>query len=239
MHRAVEKLICHINHKIHILESRGSTFDEQCYPINGISYVEVRAVLLDSSIKITGVTDKGVFASSIVHFNSINDYLFAPILKKIRNPDLDSNSVASAEELEKFDPWTEQSFKFMNYARRSLLGRDRVICSILQPEIWVTGMKILGRTFYKTISPTHASILTSRELIMIREEARYRGDAKYGGIWGYIPLNKIRSMSICERDDNLLSLSIQLPENTFFEFLFLDSMRKEVDHLLSLAREVI
>ena len=42
---------------------------------------EVRTFLLDSSIKIAGVTQHGVAASTSLKFNAVTDYLFTPILQ--------------------------------------------------------------------------------------------------------------------------------------------------------------
>ena len=77
------------------------------------------------------------------------------------------------------------------------------------------------------------SILTDRELIFIREDATQRKDDRYGGFWDYIPLRKIKTLSISERDDKLLVLTVQLPENTEFEILFQDSAKEEIDQLLN------
>jgi hypothetical protein len=108
----------------------------------------------------------------------------------------------------------------MNFAKHSLLAGERVIYSILQPEIRKTMLTVPGRTLYKTVSPTHMSILTDRELILIREDAVRRKEDRYGGIWDYIPLSKIVSLSVSENADDLLVLAVKLPAHTGFEFLF-------------------
>ena len=67
---------------------------------------------------------------------------------------------------------------------------------------------------------------------MIREEAIQGRKDKYGGTWDYIPLNKITALTLSAKDDNLLALSIQLPENECLEYLFKVSMKAELDQLL-------
>jgi hypothetical protein len=232
IYRSAEKLVCEFESEIHILEKRGNSIVDQCFPITDISCMEVRAVLLDSSIKITGVTGKGEPATSTVQFNSVTDYLFTPIMKKIRKADASSNVNALRAEMEKFDKWQKSNFKFMNYARNSLLGGERVIHSILQPEIRTDGIKVFGITYYKTISPAHAGILTDRELIMISEEVRHAGDDRYGGMWEYIPLNKISGLFVHDVSDNMLSLLIQLPHEIHLEFLYQISAREDLNKLL-------
>src|SRR3972149_1173256 len=63
LHRATEKLVCDLDDQICILERHGGTCEAHHYPLEGISCVEVRTFLLDSSIKTTGVTGHGVAAS--------------------------------------------------------------------------------------------------------------------------------------------------------------------------------
>ncbi len=242
--RTTEKLVCDFGHEIDVVKRTGKTFEAQCYPLEGISYVELRTILLDSRIKISGVTKQGVPASSTFRFNSVTDHLFTPILERIRLAALDSadakesKDAARRSELEVFDQWVRLSYKFMNYARRSVLRGDKVVQAILQPEIRVRVFTVLGRTHYRRISPTHATILTDRELIIIREDARQRADTRYSGIWDYIPLTKIETLSLSEKGNNLLVLSVQLPESERFELLFQASAKPDVDQLLARHREL-
>jgi len=232
IHRTTEKLICDLGRQICVLERKGNAFEAQCYPIEGISYVEVRTVLLDSNFKICGVTSHGVAASSMLRFNTVTDYLFTPFLEKIRLGGADSKGAPPGLKSEEFGDWVRLNYKFMNLARHSLLGGDRVIHAVLQPEIRAHVLTVLGRTYYRVISPTHAAILTDRELIMIREEAWRGGNDRYGGIWDYMPLNKIVALSLSEKDGDLLALSVQLPEGEHLECLFQAAAKQEVDQLL-------
>jgi hypothetical protein len=236
IHRTTEKLICDTGSEINILERRGDIFEATCYPVEGISYVEVRTILLDSSIKVSGFTKPGNPASTTFRFNSVTDYLFTPILETIRQASVGSKGQVQDSELEKFDRWARLNFKFMNYARRSLLGGEKVIHTLLQPEIRARELTFLGMRFYRVVSPAHVSILTDRELIMIREEKLHSGAARYGGIWDYIPLRKIVSLSLEEKKDHLLELSIQMPAGEHLEYLFQSSAKEELDKLLAQFR---
>ena len=82
------------------------------------------------------------------------------------------------------------------------------------------------------------SILTDRELIVIREDITRRKDDRYGGIWDYIPLIKILSLTLKVKDRNLLVLTIQLPENTCLELLFQVSAKGELNQLLNQFKEL-
>jgi hypothetical protein len=234
IHRTSEKLVCDLGGEIAVLERNGSAFEAQCYPLERISYVQVTSILLDSRIKITGITDRGVPASITLRFNSVSDYLLAPILDRMRRG---AQEAALSPDLEQFDGWARLSFKFMNYAKGSILGGEKVIHSVLQPEVRVSRIRILGKTFYRTVSPTLAVILTDRELIAIREDIRQHGGNRYGGIWDYIPLDKIASFSLSEVDAGLLRLSIDLPKSAQLEYLVQAAKRKEIDPLLEELRE--
>jgi hypothetical protein len=120
----------------------------------------------------------------------------------------------------------------MNYAKHSILAGEKVIRFILQPEIQRKILTILGKTYYKKIHPTRMVILTDRELIIIQEEKAQMEIGKYGGTWIYIPLSKIEKLSANIRDDNLLTLSIQLPGFASFEVPFQTAVKDEVDELL-------
>jgi len=238
LHRTPEKLIADLGSEIDILERGQEAFETLCFPVDGISYVEYRTILLDSRFQISGITRQGVPAASTLRFNSVTDYLFDPILETIRLADVGPRQPVDSSELGKFDRWVRLNYKFMNFARRSLLGGEKVLHAILQPEIRAGELSVFGRTYYRSIAPTLACILTDRELIVIRETERKRGEAKYGGIWDYIPLRKIATLSLDERGGDLLALSVGLPAGAYLKFLFQASARHEIDHLLKVFGEL-
>jgi hypothetical protein len=81
--------------------------------------------------------------------------------------------------------------------------------------------------------------LTDRELILIREEARQGREDRYGGIWDYIPLQKIVKMSLREKGNDLLALSIQLPEGDSLECVYKASAGQEISRFLEQYQELI
>jgi hypothetical protein len=134
----------------------------------------------------------------------------------------------------------------MSYAKRSLLSGERVVHFILQPEVRVEVLRLLGSSFFRTLCTPHLSILTNRELILIQDGdgkrwgrsaisggTRY-GGVRYGGVWNYIPLDKITSISTAATENDLLTMSIHLSgDDDAIESLFSVSNRGEVDTLLS------
>lgn len=231
--RENEKLILGLDSKIYVLERVRDKLTSTCYPLDGINYVEVGTILLKSWIRISGVADNGALTSSTLRFNAVTDYLFTPILSKMRPAstpgDTDQNS-----ERAKFDYLVHLNFKFMNYARRSLVPGEKVIHTILQPEICATILTLFGRSLFRTISAAHLDILTDKELIMIRDKNNIgRSDnTRYGGIWNYIPLDRIMSVSLTPSKNNLLVLSIHLPQDDHIDSLFSVSNQQEVELFL-------
>jgi hypothetical protein len=135
MFKSTEKLVCDLDDEIVVLERYGDKFDAQRYSIEGIAYFEIRNILLDCRIKLCGLNSSDSNISTTLKFNSVTDYLFEPILKKIRLARVGAQSAERNSEAEKFDHLMKMNFKFMNYARSSILAGDKVVYFILQPEI--------------------------------------------------------------------------------------------------------
>jgi len=232
--RENEKLIFSLDNKVYVLERIKDKLSVTCYPLEDISTIEVGAILLDSWIKISGVASNGVLTSSTLRFNTVTDFLFTPILGKIRPTSTPGDTDQSSERA-KFDYLMPLNFKFMNYARHSLVPGEKVIHTVLQPEIRAKLLTLFGRSLSRTISTAHLSILTDRELIMIRDEktGRWGDKTKYGGVWNYIPLDKITSISLTPEKGDLLVLSIHLPQNDHIDSLFSASNKQEVELFLS------
>ena len=228
LHPTTEKLICDFVHEIHVLERIGNSYEDHCYPVEKISYIGSQTILLDAYIKICGSTKDGKAGCSTVRFNAVTDTLFEPLLARMRQGEGD----AAHSELEKFDRWAQVNYKFMMCARCSLLGSERVIQAHLQPAIRVPRFSLLGRTFYRTISSTHAIILTDREIISIQE------DSWSGSIWEYLPLHNIVTLSLSVRNNGLLALCIQLPGNIQLENLFEDSAKRDLDEFLEIYQRL-
>ena len=164
----------------------------------------------------------------------MTDYLLAPIIEKIRPATGDLGDADRSLELAKFDYLARLNFKFMSYGRHSILPGEKVIHTVLQPEIREKIFTALGWSFSRIISTAHISILTDRELILIRDEeqSQWSRDARYGGTRSYIPLNKITSVSLTRREHDLLALSIHLPGNDPIVSLFSTSNERELDLFL-------
>ncbi len=234
-YETTQKLVCMRAADICILEASGAGYALACYPFAEISYVEVCTVLLDSVFKVVGVTRQGERVESSFRYNTVSGDLFEPILTRIRLETANIGDTVRRSQVNKFDNWAKLNFKFMHYARRSVLAGERVLSAILQPEIRVCASWVMDKTHQSVVCMPHATILTDRELIVIREEQRGVTD-KYGGLWNYIPLDKINALSLGQWEDDLLMLTIDLPGEESLAYLFqpvLDPhLRKLLDKFL-------
>ncbi|MBE7555710.1 MAG: hypothetical protein HS126_32065 [Anaerolineales bacterium] len=240
INREKEKLVCYLDGKIHILEEVTGILTCTGYAIKDVSYVETGKVLLQSWVKLSGLADRGLPNTAVFKFNTVTEHLFAPLVEKIRPAAGCSQGIDPALERSKFNFLGRANLKLMNYARRSILPGEQVITSLLQPEIRAKVLTLFNKTFYHTISPAHLSILTDRELILIKEDPEKGPDngPRYGGIWTYIPLNKITAVSLGERDPNTLTLSIYLPENDEVSSIFARANRPELEQFVSRLEEM-
>jgi hypothetical protein len=175
------------------------------------------------------VAGQGVPASVTIKCNSVTDYLLTPILERIRLGSFYSSGTISPSELEKFDYLAEPYYKFMCYARHSLLAGESIVQSIFQPEIRANLFASLGKSYGRALSPAHLLILTDRECIWIRDDDCREDEAKHGCIWDYIPLNKIEALSLGRKNDRLLSLTIQLPADERLEMIFHTSAQEQLE----------
>jgi hypothetical protein len=226
-----EKLVCDFGTEIYVLEKIGDSFESHCYPLDAISHVEVRSMLLYYHLRICAVIGQEFPASVTIKCNSVTAHLLTPILERIRLGNFKSNGTISPTELEKFDYLAEPYYKFMSYARHSLLAGEIIIQSIFQPEIRANIFAKLGKSYWQASSPAHLLILTDRECIWIRDDECREEEAKHGCIWDYIPLNKIEKVSLHRKNERLLSLTIQLPANERLEMIFPISAQEKLEQV--------
>lgn len=234
MDREPEKLVSYLDGKIYVWEEATGGLNCTGYAVKDISYVEVGKALLQAWVKISGLADSGRPSTAEFKFNTTTDYLFAPIVNKLRSapdvsPEIDPNL-----ERAKFNGLTPTNLKLTNYAKRSLLRDETVEAIILQPEIRNKVLGLFGNAFFGTVSLAHLSLLTDRELILIQDGTgqRWGGDIRYGGVSYYIPLDKISAITLTGPADGLLTMSVHLPESDDLTALFSVSNQQQLDNFL-------
>lgn len=194
--------------------------------------VEWGTVLLDSWIRFLGQRERGP-ASIRVDFNTASRDLFLPVLEEYRRKHYEGSEDACDHDPAPFDGLNRIDFKFMNYARQTLRPGVEVRHHCLQGAV---SNKILG--VFETLKiPASMLIATQKELIVIRE-----GDGevvgRYGGIWDYVLLDRIRRIRIqrpAARD--VLQLEIQLPGDSSLACEYLPEKEREIRDFVDAVRK--
>lgn len=247
LRKVPEKLICEINQTIYVVEIENGKIAATGFPTDQIFELQAGTVLLASWITIKGRSVDNAQLSATLAFNTTTLVFFTPLLNKIRGFPTQVDESALIEQLDKFDYLIKRSFKFMNYARRSLGGGEVVIDSLWQPEIQEPILSLFGKQFNRTVSPQHLAILTDKELILISEDIRVSKNeqGKYGGIWRYLPLKYLSAVSV-EKVNDLWKMKILLPNAESIELLFeptcegeAKQLCQEIQHLSTQSEGVI
>ncbi|MBL8103554.1 MAG: hypothetical protein JNM02_13555 [Anaerolineales bacterium] len=220
--KTTEKLICDTDDALYVFEKNGGQVDLTCYAYREVFSLEMGIILLESWLIIRGKTDKGQPTVSTIEINTTSKRYFEPILNKLRPAFESMDKLQFAAEKEKFNRLSTVDFKFMNYGRESLVPGETVVRFLLQSEIRQPLFTIFGKTFDKTLAFAHIAILTDQELILIEDAGSGRESRakSYGGIWQYIPLRTIDSVSLSEITNGRVTLSIQCRPERRLPILF-------------------
>lgn len=241
--KATPKLICLLDDKLALIEKVGREIVTSVFFFPDITYIETGTMLLYSWLKIVGVTEKGP-TTSLIEFNSVVEPLFRPLAEGMRlaMSRLNPAEAPSAHEQEqqKFNVYQSSNYKFMNFAKRSLMKGESVVAQILQPDIH---LKYL-RHFTRLAVGNHLTILTDREVIIIKdaESIRLRNQTRYGGIWSYIPLEKITDVTLFKQKatdsgrkkpgDDLVGFKLSLKDGVILELRFDPNQTDSLEQLI-------
>jgi hypothetical protein len=239
--KTTEKLICDAEDAIQILERTGSQVSLKSYPYQTVRTLEVGSVLLYSWITINGLTSEGITSSTILEFNTTSARYFTMFMDKIRPASQGVDEAKFSREKDKFDYLSPLNFKFMNFGRESLVPGETILQVVLQPEIREPAWALLGWTFYRTITPAHLTILTDKELILIRasDHGKEIKGPHYGGVWQYIPLRSITSCALAEPANGRLTISLSLAPDEPIKKIFAASSQPELEQLRAKIQSLI
>lgn len=119
----------------------------------------------------------------------------------------------------------------MNYSREAILPGERVLSTVYQLQIIIKSFRV----FNKIISLSHILIQTDKELILIEDEnsEKKSNSARYGGVWSYIPLKKIKGITVETYDKrDFFTLNIHLQGDTTIHMFFIESKKAEIDTMI-------
>lgn len=240
--RTSEKLLCALDNTFYVLERAGDEIVTTAYPYQNICFLEMGKILLYSWLTVSGMTREGIAASSTIEFNTATVEYFEPFLAEMRPASTDAGEDQLQFEKDKFSDLESADFKFMNYARDSLVHGETVIHAVWQPKIRRQVLSLFGLPIYKTVSLAHLALLTDKEVIFIADDKRgsERRGVRHGGIWQYIPLRHIVSVSVAQRAGNLLTLSLTLSNSEQRpEKIFAASQKQEVAQFKNELEELL
>ena len=230
--RTTERLICDTPEAVHIFEKNGQQVNSLSYLYKNVYSVEDGNILLDSWLTISGQTQTGENRVTTLYFNTTSKHHFEGILHKLRGFLQEADASSLAAQKDKFNSLSGRSFKFMNYGRESLLPDETVQGFIHQPGIKNPFFTIFGMTFYKPASLAHMAVRTDRELILIQEtgDDKEMSPARYGGIWQYIPLHCVDSVTVEDTAEDRVKLLIRCQPDAVIEKVFDHSNLVELEN---------
>lgn len=248
LRRENEKLVFLHAGRLHILEQTPAGLRPLVFPLAEINLIEVGVILLKSWVRVSGLVDGQLISHTLKH-NSVTQYLFDPLIAQIRlglsvsqpNQSPSGSDSPSPPDLRRekarFDSLQPRSFKFANYGRSSLRPGERLVDYLWQPEMRRPRFTLLGRPLaMRTIQTAHLCILTTSELILIRDDPQSLlgwDHSRYGGVWDYLPLRRLRPAGLEERPDGL-ALVLQLPGDERIEVLFSSENRQAAERFYAL-----
>lgn len=199
-----EKLLFWQDTKLHVLERGVDQINLTVFPREQIEMIECGSILLYSWLSIFGKTAEGEERTETIVYNTSTLRHIQPFVDQIRS--LPAQSARMKQRA--FDELEKENFKFANFARKSLKDDEKVLAYLWQPEVSRSFFSVFKRFFSRPIFLSHLSIVTELELIFIAEDHRspqVKGK-RYGGIWRYVPLQNLRSVSVLPESESLSSL---------------------------------
>ncbi|MFN8432855.1 MAG: hypothetical protein U0V18_02490 [Anaerolineales bacterium] len=227
-----EKLICDTPDVLYIFEKKDKQVSALWYAYEDVYSIEDGNILLDAWLMVSGKTQGGEMRMTTLTFNMTSKRHFEGILHKLRRFPQEADADAFAAQKDTFNALANRNFKFMNFGRESLLPGETVHGFVFQPGIKNPFFTIFGMSFYKAASLAHMAVSTDRELILIQETGNEKdlSPARYGGIWQYIPLRCVDSLTVEETTNDRVKLLIRCQPDAVIEKVFDRSNLVELQH---------
>ncbi len=231
--KSSEKLLCEISGALYVLERVGEAVVTTGYRYQDVCSFELGNILLYSQFSISGRTTTGAESTLTVEFNEATLRHFEPFFSKMRPLPAGPDPSGLQAEQAKFNFLSTENFKFMNFARERLVRGEKVIQTLYQPQNRQKLITVLGHSFYRTRFLAHLTILTDKEVILIRDDERIteKKRSRYGGVWRFLPLHSLVSVTLKEIPNDLLSVTFHLASNIQVERFFDAPHLHEIENL--------
>lgn len=233
-----EKLVCICGQDLVVLDKNDVSASSLTFAKKNISDIELRMVLLDSSLHISGIDHNGEFVTFSLRFNSVSLKLIKLLAQKIRQASF--SNLAAVDDFS-FSNLETASFKFAYFCRQCILPGEKVTGLVWQPQYRVNmrGKEVTSpknSIFTRLVFSNHAVMLTDQELILVEEDKHFSRKDNYTGIWKFISLDKIDSLSINSSEDGHLVFSVNLLDGRTLDSLYLFSKQSELENLINSIR---
>jgi hypothetical protein len=221
--RRNKKILTIYKGQIVLLEAGRNTIEKFSSPFAEVLSLERGKILLYSWLTIQ--TLSGAIS---IKFNTANEELFDPMVAEIRQgmASLHADEVTSPDseqEAAKFDYLSKVDYQYMNYGRNSLRPGDTVVGILHQPERCVQQYTLFNKILFRRYTTSHLTILTQQELILIKQSKKIKTakETLYGGVFTYIPRNRIQDISFTANPDHTQSImEVTLSDNLRFSSEF-------------------
>lgn len=234
--RRDEKLLSLYDDSLRILENTKDGVIEKNCSFEKISYIETASMLMLGRLRIYGETPVTLF------FNTMSDKIFSKIIDVIRNhiSHVDKGIKHNEEEKGLLEFLKKSNLKYLNSAKEILQDQETVHNVLFQPEI---RKKIKQKRGEKTISDylaSHVTVLTSSEIIHIREEKSRSMTKKpsYGTVSLIIPLGKVKSVKVLKDENEIKRLIVDVEGTHNLEFHY-DIDNEKVDDFAATCSDFI
>lgn len=220
--KSAERLLCDLGDSFFVLERAGPSVESTCLRYADVASLEVGNILLYSWFTVCGMTTDGSEAALTVEFNEATLRHFKPFFRKMRPAAVDTEMEVWKTEQEKFECLSQENFKLMSFARENLIPGEKVISMIYQPGIRRRLVTVFGRSFFRSSSLAHLTILTDKEVILLgdSENITKGKPSKYGGVQRYLPVNKLVSAELDEPADGQLRLTLGVSHGRKVQLLY-------------------
>lgn len=235
------QMLCLYDDRLVSLEAIRGDVQTTEYALKSITSVEHGRVLLNSWLSIHSASRSKTF-----HFSSSVAHVFSPIVNAFRATDggVVSEKEADAntpDEVTKLGYLWKKNFKYFNYAKQSLAPGVKVEASVYQEEIPLSKLNLFNRPIFSSYLSGHLAVLTDRELIFIKESEEVRAihDTSYGGVFSYIPLQGVRSVTFDSTDDKKVDCvaNISLVDGKHYQFQFSTATAVHLDEFKAACAE--
>ena len=241
LHKPQDMLVCMIAPHLYIVDKHQHMDEALCFEFSDIGHMQYSSFLLDSTLQISGISQKGEWKSAEMRFNTISDYMFLKIVETIRRDTFSPNKKAASYAV--VDAETE-NLKFSNQIRHTLLEGEKLISLIWQPELSnpLLGIPmpfLKGTFYYRLIFPSQIVMLTDQEFIQIQESGSPNRINSYGSIWNFAPLKVIEKVEIRPDEEGHLLFTVASKNGNVIVSKYLSSKKTELENLKGMIDALI